>query len=75
MRVLPIWVVYQHPLDFPGHYVVRVQWASDTGEVDSAAVACLYSTLEEAMEDCQARGLTWIARLSEDQPHIMGVWI
>lgn len=75
-RILPLWVVYDHPLDFPQHAVVRQQWAvSGSDEPRRAPVACLFDTLEEAMVDCRDRGLYWIGRSRDDDIAIYGVWI
>ena len=74
-RLLPMWVVFRRPTDFPLHFVVRVQWATKSGTVDKEDVACLYGTLEEAMFDCESQGLTWIGRQPLDEPHIVGVWL
>lgn len=74
-RLLPLWVVFRFPLDFPNHYVVRVQWACKSGQTDKEPIACLYGTLEEAMFDCEAQGLVWIGRQLLDEPQIVGVWL
>lgn len=73
---LPMWVVYCRPLDFPQHYVVRRQW-SVNGDPRPVCdpVACLYDTVEEAMFDCETKGLTWINRYTGDDPVIVGVWL
>jgi len=74
-RLFPMWVVFRFPLDFPKHYVVRVHWATDPPTKDFAPVGCLYDTYEEAMFDCDVKGLTWIGRHHEDEPQIVGVWM
>lgn len=74
-RLFPMWVVYAHPKDFPKHFVVRVHWVTRPPTTDVEDVACLYDTLEEAMFDCEAKGLTWLGRHHEDEPQIVGVWV
>lgn len=76
--MLNLFVVFNKPLDFPRHVVVRVQRVSSLkrhAAIEHAYTACLYNTLDEAMRECQARGLTFIERHPGDDPPIVGVWV
>lgn len=73
--VITIWVIYDHPTDFPDHFVVR-QWHVLGGITTPAAdLNCWQAfTLEEARRFIPA-GLTNIGRLPEDDPAILEAWI
>jgi len=74
--VLSIWVVFDHPRDFPRHVVVREQRiVRGMREPVSAAVGCLYDTVDAAMKDWARRGLYWMPRYADDDPIIVGVWV
>lgn len=75
-HALALWVIYVRPLDFPKHCVVRRQWAVGGVRVPVPdRFACLYDTVQEAMVDCEAKGLTWLGRSKQDDPTIVGVWL
>lgn len=78
MTALNLFVVFNKPLDFPRHVVVRVQRVSGirgSTPIEHAYTACLYDTLKEAMRACEQRGLTFIERAPGDDPPIVGVWV
>jgi hypothetical protein len=76
MTYLSMWVVYQHPKDFPKHIVVReFRLLFPAGDVQPAMMAGLYDTVEDVMQDYDGRGLTWLPRYDEDDPVIAGVWV
>jgi len=72
---LSLWTVYCFPRDFAQHYVVRIHRVMPDGGQCVAPVACLYDTLEEAMFDCETKGLAWIGRQPGDERRIVGVWV
>ena len=73
---LSLWVVYRYPLDFPRHYAVRRQWVvPGILEPVRDPVACLYDNVEEAMFDCEAKGLMFLERHAQDDPVIVGTWV
>ena len=74
-RLLPLWVVYVNPADFPDHIVVRVQWATRSGLVDAAPIGCLYTNLLEVGLDYTSAGLTFIERDPRDEPQIVGCYL
>ena len=73
--ILVLYVVYQHPRDFPRHVVVRAQAVHTSGAGWNARVACLYDTLEEAQREYEALGLSFLNRAPGDDPVIVGTWL
>ena len=72
--VLALWVVFDRPLDFPHHVVVRCQRVGPAG-IEHAQVACVYDSLPEAHTDFHNAGLHWLPRQQRDDPFIVGVWL
>jgi hypothetical protein len=73
--IMVLYVVYNHPLDFPRHYVVRPQVAFTDGRILTARLAGLYDDEDEAHAECEALGLTYLTRAAADEPHIIGTWL
>ncbi len=73
-NLLCVWVVYDHPRDFPDHIVVRRQFAMRNGEVMTAAVGGLYDDIDAAREDLPY-GLCCLPRYPDDDPVIVETWI
>lgn len=67
-----LWTIYDHPDDYPEHYVVR-QYEVASGEV-VAHGATLFNTLKEARASVQ-RGRVSIARHLDDDPKIVETWL
>lgn len=74
-RLLPLWVVYASPADFPDHVVVRVQWATRSGRVDAAPIGCLYNNAFDVSLDYLGAGLTFVERDPSDEPQIVGCYL
>ncbi|HET8727599.1 MAG TPA: hypothetical protein VFO41_08835 [Alphaproteobacteria bacterium] len=72
--LLCIWVIYDHPRDFPNHVVMRQQWAMRSGEVRAARVGGLYDSVVEARADLPL-GLAHLMRHPDDDPAIVETWI
>lgn len=72
--LLCIWVIYDHPRDFPDHIVMRPQWAMRSGEVRAARVGGLYDSVGEARADLPP-GLAHLMRHHDDDPAILETWI
>jgi hypothetical protein len=74
--MLPVWVIYDHPRDYPNHFVVRRQW-SDRGMVHCDRNCYLTRSLAEARAviDRLAPGLVCFQRSSEDDPFIVESWL
>lgn len=67
----PIWVIYDHPRDYPDHYVVRVAWGSML-----EPVAQLATDLEAARRIAIDGGASFcLARDPQDDPVIAECWI
>lgn len=67
-----VWVIYDHPRDFPQYFVVRPQivW----GGLIRFGVATTYETLEQA-RSALPPGLYPLGRHESDDPAIAEVWI
>jgi len=70
MSPLTLWVIYDHPRDYPREFVAR-KWV---GEEPSGEILCSYSVrpLQEAL---RRRGLRRIERHSRDDPVIVESWL
>lgn len=75
LDALPLYVVYDHPRDFPKHIVVREQHAQPNGQIVASAEAFLYDTVEAMHAEWSHRGLFWYPRFENDDPCILGVWL
>jgi len=75
MDALILYTIYDHPKDFPHHYVVRPH-AVTPGDVMPHGFSCLYNTLEEARADCIDNGAdTCLMREPDDDPVIIETWL
>ena len=66
---LPLICIYDHPTDYPGHFVARV-WDLNT----PTRLVALSPTLEGIREHIPS-GMARIPRSEHDDPHIVEVWI
>jgi hypothetical protein len=72
---LPMWVIYDHPRDFPEHFVVRMQCSGAPpfgSRVASIAVLC--RTLEEARAQVPIY-CSLFGRDPADDPVIVETWL
>lgn len=70
-RFPPMWTVYDHPKDYPHHFVVR-RWYGVTRE----DLAALCNTLVEAREHIAVQGGCMnFGREKWDDPVIIETWI
>jgi hypothetical protein len=72
--VLPMWVVYDRPTDFPDHYVARCHQVGGRGTKPTTLVVKA-ETLDELREVLRNIGLTCIARDPADEPQIVETWL
>jgi hypothetical protein len=72
--VLPVFVIYENPSDFPGRFVVRVQRVSNGFVVPARDLLANCSDLAEARR-CLPPGLVRMPRHPEDDPVIVETWI
>lgn len=74
MSGLEVWVVYDHPKDYPDFYVVRKQIAMP-GEVIPTKQVWMSESLESLRDELRQRWLTCIPRDPADDPKIIETWI
>jgi glutathione S-transferase len=74
-RVLAMFSIYDRPLDFPEHFVVR-RWFVRSGDEEPIpdVVPRLAATLTEARE-LLPLGLAMMARQHGDDPFLVEVWL
>lgn len=72
LGMLPMWTIYDHPSDYPLHFVVRSYLVNRGGEHDSHIA--LAETLEEA-RGLIPSGQTCLGRQPGDEPQIVETWI
>lgn len=70
MSRLSIWVVYDHPADWPEYYVAR-EWIGD----QPGNMVTLDRNLDRLRERLQRLGLVRLERMPEDEPHILETWL
>lgn len=66
-----MWTIYDHPADYPRHFVVRSYLVGREGEGSSRVQ--LADSLEEARA-CVPPGLFCMARSPDDDPPIVETW-
>jgi hypothetical protein len=73
--VLPLYVVYDHPADYPDYYIVRVHYAQRDGSIRVNSKANAFKELSRARAWCAQLGLICLARHPLDDPVIVETWI
>jgi len=71
---LPMIVIYEKPLDFPDKYVARL-WNICGGDGRPTEVAVTGETLDEIRGKIPFQTMIPIGRFTEDDPHVVEVWI
>lgn len=68
--MLPVWVVYDHPRDWPDYYVARC-WMGEqpTGDM------ILSMDLDMLRSSLESRGLVHLDRMDGDDPAILETWL
>lgn len=69
-----MWVVYDHPSDFPGHYVARQHIIGIAGQQPTGRAMCSL-TLEPIRAALSNLGLVCLARSEQDDPVIVETWL
>ncbi|MBO0715837.1 MAG: hypothetical protein J2P55_00680 [Rhizobiales bacterium] len=72
--VLPMWIVYDRPTDFPDHYVARCHHVTGRGTRPTTLVIKA-ETLDALREALRNMGLTRIGRDPSDEPQIVETWL
>lgn len=70
---ITLWVIYDHPDEFPDHFVVRRQEISDGGAI-SFGMAHTFDTLSAARAYVPS-GYSCLPRHPDDAPSIVETWI
>jgi hypothetical protein len=73
--ILSIWVVFDHPLDFPEWFIVRRQVPHADGTIEYDPRAYGFADLEKARAWLAQQGLTCLARQPKDDPAIIETWL
>jgi len=68
----PFFTVYDHPQDFPDHFIARM-WLS-LPEVTAVRFVLRSATLDPLRETLEAFGLVHLDRFAADDPVILEVW-
>jgi hypothetical protein len=71
---LTMYVIYDHPIDFPNHYVARRHFVLGGGRTN-VDPACLISSSLEKLRACLPDGLYCLGRYPDDDPKILEVWL
>ena len=71
---LSMWVIYDHPKDYPETFVVRECVVSAGGRVAHSLFHTEFGTLEMARESVR-QGRVCITRHPEDDPVIVESWV
>jgi hypothetical protein len=71
---MEMWTVYDHPHDFPEHFVARlfVMSADTVGPTQLVLVA---NTLDELRDEFESHGLVCLTRHPSDDAKIVEVWL
>ena len=73
-QVLPMWVVYDHPLDFPNSFVARL-WTNDPDTHAYRPTGEIIISPPWLREQFREQGLVPIARDVVDDPKIVETWL
>lgn len=73
-RTLTQYVIYEHPLDYPEHFVVR-RWEIGEGKILAAKEPLGIAPTLESARAMLPEGLYRIARDKRDDPAIAEVWL
>lgn len=74
MNDLTIWVIYDHPTDFPNHFVARLHTVNAAGPV-AADLVLLSSDVEIIRNTLRKFGLASMTRSEIDDPVIVESWL
>jgi hypothetical protein len=75
---LEMWVVTDHPKDFPNHYVARKNVVAHGGNIiklDGPGNLIIMENLEELRQILASKGLSKMLRDESDDPVIVESWM
>jgi hypothetical protein len=72
--LMPMWTIYEHPLDFPAHFVVRMHLANGEGEIKVHRFGVVCMSLDEARAQVP-KYCAMFQRDPADDPTIVETWL
>jgi hypothetical protein len=72
-ETLPMWVVYDHPADYPDAYVARQHVVGTSGNTPTNRV--MVGELESIRTRLATQGLVQLYRHQDDDPAIVETWL
>jgi hypothetical protein len=72
--LLSMWVVYDHPIDMPEHFVARMHEVLESGASVATSNVIVADSLA-AVRRALPPGLARIPRYPADDPNIVEVWL
>ena len=70
----PMWVIYDHPKDFPDYFIARLWLVDDQApQMTNSIIAC--KSLEELRDRMHAMRLVSLLRHPNDDPKIIETWV
>jgi hypothetical protein len=73
--VMTVWVVYDHPTDYPDAYVARPQFVMADHSVMACKLAFINDNLDVIRDALVEAGLHCLSRMPGDDPKIMETWL
>jgi len=73
-EVVDMWTVYENPADYPGEFVAR-RWVVFRGRYGPTTDVVRGATLEQLQDKLNCLGRTWLPRMRDDDPQVLGVWL
>jgi hypothetical protein len=74
-NALTIWVIYDHPADFPDSYVLRPQFVQPGGVMGIGDIAYTSNNIEALRKVMRGMGLHCLPRMPDDSSKIMETWL
>lgn len=71
---LPIYVIYDHPKDYPDHYVIKRDLV-DTNVYRDPGYIFKHENLEVCRREMVMKGLVCLQRHQNDDPVIIETWL
>lgn len=74
---LPVWTVYDHPSDYPGHFVARrrLVGGDSVAQEEAEGVFLLVAETLERLRELIPPGLARLDRSLDDDPVIVESWL
>jgi hypothetical protein len=73
-EIISVWTVYDHPKDFPLHYVAR-RHDVQHGELRVSTYFVASFSLRTLRNHLESLGLHYIPRREDDDPLVVEMWI